>query len=135
MIKVTEFLRDMRKYSRSERAIPFNNSIKAIVDKVVKALEEEHGDVGDLEEAGISVPSHAWVELQFCPKNIMATTALAFTCHVHLTMKDAILEPSSPLRWGPCRCNFALLALFLEAGMDTMLVAKTAPQHSWANPS
>eukprot|EP00873_Tetraselmis_striata_P019258 jgi/Tetstr1/439522/TSEL_027951.t1 len=54
----------------------FNISIRAMVDKVMKALKEEHGG---LEEAGTSVPSHARVELQFCPKNILATRALAFT--------------------------------------------------------
>eukprot|EP00873_Tetraselmis_striata_P002924 jgi/Tetstr1/423188/TSEL_001308.t1 len=80
----TKFAAQLEEHKRvddrrhGQNKLPFNISIRAMVNKVVKALEEEHGD---LEEAGISVPSHAW------------------------------------------------------GGMGTMLVARTAPQHSWASPA
>eukprot|EP00873_Tetraselmis_striata_P022117 jgi/Tetstr1/442381/TSEL_030507.t1 len=61
---------------QGQNKLPFNISIRAMVDNVVKAKEEEHGD---MDEAVISVPSHAWVELQFCPKSVLATRTWAFT--------------------------------------------------------
>eukprot|EP00873_Tetraselmis_striata_P020668 jgi/Tetstr1/440932/TSEL_029201.t1 len=88
--------------------LPFNTSFIAMVNKAVKAPEEEHGD---LEEAGINIPSRALVELQFCPKNIFATRALA----IHMSVQ------------------LGLMILLLEGGMDTMLMASSAPRHSRAN--
>ena len=83
---------------------------------------------------------------------------------VHIGIKDAIFEPSSPLRHatelyhyllpnmvgrhalfiysdgGPdhrltyVSVQLSLMALFLNLDLDLLVAARTAPSHSWANP-
>ena len=83
---------------------------------------------------------------------------------VHIGIKDAIFEPSSPLRHatelyhyllpnmvgrhalfiyfdgGPdhrltyVSVQLSLIALFLNLDLDLLVAARTAPSHSWANP-
>jgi hypothetical protein len=87
-----------------------------------------------------------------------------YTGEVFVGLKDAIHEPSSPIRhakelnnilvkrmdgWhilflymdgGPdhrliyVSVQFSFIALFLQLNLDFLIAARTAPSHSWANP-
>eukprot|EP00951_Prasinocladus_malaysianus_P022981 scaffold194114_cov19-Prasinocladus_malaysianus.AAC.1 len=65
--------------------MPFAISIRSLIETVTDALREKHGH--DLEAKGIRIPSESWVALQFCPKNPLATKALAHTGMLNLQHK------------------------------------------------
>lgn len=63
-------------YGAGTMFLPFALSTRDLRDKVVEALTLEHGD---LQAAGIKVPSCAWLDLQFAPANLGYASALRYT--------------------------------------------------------
>ena len=59
--------------------MPLAVFIRSMIDKVTKALDAKHASVA-FESVGIKVPSESYVGMQFAPKNISTTKALAYTC-------------------------------------------------------
>ena len=56
----------------------FAVSIRSMVDKIKNVLEEKHTP-GTLDNVGIKIPSHSYVQRQFAPKDKCTSKALAYT--------------------------------------------------------
>jgi len=67
-----------RRHGTDRSFLPFDVSIRSIIDKVTDALEMKRAP-STLQSVGIKIPSASYVGLQFAPKSRLSTKALAYT--------------------------------------------------------